>query len=103
MIFPDGIAADNILCARYSRLPIAALDDTAGRRRATNTDAAPLFVANTFCNPGAGVLKPEASTTLLEGAEDHTEIGAYHDWRYAACVMRSEASSPISFPWVSGR
>ena len=84
VIFPDDTAADNILCARYSRLPVAALDDTAGRRRATNTDAAPLFVANTFCNPGAGVLKPEASRTLLEGAEDHTEMGAYHDWRYAA-------------------
>jgi hypothetical protein len=85
VIFPDDTVADPIVCARYSRLPAAALaDDTAGRRRATNTDAAPLFVSPTFCSPGAGVLKPEASAALLEGAEDGTEMGAYHDWRYAA-------------------
>lgn len=84
VIFPDDIIAGNIVCARYSRLPAAALDDTAGRRRATNTDAVPRFVSQVFGDPGAGVLKPEASAALLEGAEDGTEMGAYHDWRYAA-------------------
>lgn len=85
VIFPDDIAhPEKIVCARYSRLPAAALDETADRRRATNTEAAPLFVSGTFCTPGAGVLRPEASTALLEGAEDGTEIGAYHVWRYAA-------------------
>jgi hypothetical protein len=85
VIFPDNVAyPDKILCARFSRLPAAALDDTAGRRRGTNTDTAPLYVSATFCTPGAGVLRPEASTALLEGAEDGTEMGAYHDWRYAA-------------------
>jgi hypothetical protein len=85
VIFPDDVGnPGNIACARYSRLPAAALDDTAGRRRATNTDAAPLFVSSTFCTPGAGVLRPEASAALLEGAEDGTEMGAYHVWRYAA-------------------
>ncbi|MDB5598185.1 MAG: hypothetical protein JWN71_229 [Xanthobacteraceae bacterium] len=84
VIFPDDTLANSIVCARFSRLPAAALDETPGRRRATNTDAKPLFVSSTFCQPGAGVLRPEASTALLGGAEDGTEIGAYHDWRYAA-------------------
>jgi hypothetical protein len=85
VIFPDDTPADRIACARYSRLPAAALDDDQpGRRRATNTDVAPLFVAAEFCRPGAGVLRPESSTALLEGAEDGTEMGAYHDWRYGA-------------------
>jgi Phage tail protein (Tail_P2_I) len=84
VIFPENTRRDSIVCARYSRLPASALDDTAGRRRATNTDASPLYVSPTFCTPGAGVLRPEASAALLEGAEDLTEMGAYHDWRYAA-------------------
>ncbi len=84
VIFPENTRRDSIVCARYSRLPASALDDTAGRRRATNTDASPLYVSPTFRTPGAGVLRPEASAALLEGAEDLTEMGAYHDWRYAA-------------------
>lgn len=84
VIFPDDTRADAVKCARYSRLPSAAIDETPGRHRATNTDAAPLFVSATFGEPCAGVLRPEASAALLAGAEDGTEMGAYHDWRYAA-------------------
>lgn len=85
VIFPDDTVADRIACARYSRLPASVLAaDTAGRRRATNTDADPLFVTRKFGDPGAGVLAPEASAALLAGAEDGTEMGAHHDWRYAA-------------------
>jgi hypothetical protein len=85
VILPDDVVIDNVACARYSRLPAAALaGDTAGRRRATNTDASPLFVSSTFGAPGAGVLAPAASAALRQGAEDGTEMGTYHDWRYAA-------------------
>jgi hypothetical protein len=85
VIFPDDTLGDSIACARYSRLPASVLAaDTAGRRRATNTGAAPLFVSGTFDSPGAGVLAPAASAALLTGAEDGTEMGAHHDWHHAA-------------------
>jgi hypothetical protein len=84
-IFPDGVSADSIACARYSRLPPAILDpDIVGLSPATNTGAAPLFVSKVFCTPGAGVLRPDANAALIGGAEDGTEMGAYHDWRYNA-------------------
>jgi hypothetical protein len=84
VIFPDAVPADKLIRVRYSRLPPVALAAVGDTCRAHNTEARPLFVDSTFCSPGAGVLQPAASVALLEGAEDGTEMGAFHDWRYAA-------------------
>ncbi len=94
VIFPDDTPADSIVCARYSRLPPGILNPNIERLGPkTNTGTPPIFVSKDFCTPGAGVLKPETGRALLEGAEDGTEIGAYHDWRYA--VLRTAVARKL--------
>ncbi len=78
-----GFHADD--CVRYSRVspgyyasmpPIAREDGI--------TTAPPDFFTGTFCTPGCGVLRQDASKAIRNGAEDQGELGAYHDWRYGA-------------------
>ncbi|MEM7429945.1 MAG: phage tail protein [Pseudomonadota bacterium] len=85
VIFPDNTRLESLACVRFSRLPRAAFEGEGGeRRKFTNTSDVPLFISSDFCTPGCGILLPESSTALLNGAEDGTEIGAFHAWRFSA-------------------
>jgi len=70
----------------YSRVP----GDLAEKveQEACTTDS-PLFFAALFDQPGAGVLRPDAQISLLFGAEDGGEMGAYH---------RGRAGRPVRIP-----
>jgi hypothetical protein len=82
VIFPDGFNGNRIECARYSSLPATALAAVANHKACTTSR--PVYRSKNFGQPGAGVLAQDADSALLTGAEDGGEIGAYHDWRYAA-------------------
>jgi hypothetical protein len=82
VIFPDVFDGKRIECARYSSLPAIALADVANHKACTTSG--PLYRSSIFGQAGAGVLAQDTDLALLKGAEDGGEIGAYHDWRYAA-------------------
>lgn len=48
----------------------------------------PLFWSDTFGQPGCGVLHPDCDVFFQTGAEDGSEIGGCHDYRY---VLRQKA------------
>ena len=62
----------------YSRIPA----DLAGnlKQKVCSTDP-PVFFAAHFDQPGAGVLRPDTPGSILFGAEDDNEMGAYHQGR----------------------
>jgi len=73
-------------CLRFSRAPRGFLDSVPAaqvRRHAVTSDP-PVFVSATFGEAGCGVLADSAPDSIARGAEDGTEMGAYHAWRYAA-------------------
>ena len=85
VLFPDDVQGDRMACVRYSRLPAPLLaEDAVPKHGKTNTSAAPAYFADTFCTPGAGVLRPETPASILGGAEDGGEMGAFHAWAHAA-------------------
>jgi hypothetical protein len=55
---------------------------------ATCTTETPLFWSDTFGQPGCGVLHPDCDIFFQTGAEDGSEIGGCHDYRY---VLRQKA------------
>jgi len=65
------------LCLRYSRVhpnqPPAIL-----AKQHHNTNEPVAFFSHTFGEPGAGVLHPATAKTVWFGAEDGTEMGAFH-------------------------
>ncbi len=77
-IFNGSLSATVGGSIRYSRIP-ADLDENV-EQEANTTDVATLFSA-LFDDPGAGVLRPDAPPSLLFGAEDGGEMGAYHGGR----------------------
>lgn len=85
VLFPDDVGGDRLACVRYSRLAAPLLADGAVPEHGkTNSATAPAFFSNTFCTPGAGVLRPETPAAILGGAEDGGEMGAFHAWAHEA-------------------
>ena len=77
-IFNGSVTAAMGGSIAYSRIP-ADLDEHVEQEDCT-TDS-PLFFAALFDQPGAGVLRPDAPVSILFGAEDGGEMGAYHQGR----------------------
>lgn len=76
---------DEELCLRFSRLPpdFAETLPEVMRKNHNSVDR-PIFWADTFGEPGCGVLHPATPESIGAGAEDGGEMGAYHAWRYVA-------------------
>jgi len=70
----------------YSRIPADLAENVV--QEVCNTDT-PVFFAALFDQPGAGVLRPDAPLSILFGAEDGGEMGAYH---------RGRAGRPVRIP-----
>jgi len=81
-ILPDDLTVAALRCARYSRLPREF--PTTRQNSTRNSHAKPLYLETEFCEPGCGVLRTDCDPTLLRGAEDGGEMGAYHAWRHHA-------------------
>jgi hypothetical protein len=62
----------------YSRIPADLAEPVV--QEACTSDS-PLFFNALFDQPGAGVLRPDAPLSILFGAEDDGEMGAYHQGR----------------------
>lgn len=80
---PDG-------CIRYSRVndlkPLVSKHQEMG-----NTTSRPLFLNDTWGEPGCGVLHPATSNAVSQGAEDGGEMGAFHHLQYSllrAAILR---------------
>jgi hypothetical protein len=82
-IFNGTVAATHKSAVRYSRVPHD-LDGSVAQVVCT-TDGA-VFFAAAFDQPGAGVLRPDAPHSILFGAEDGGEMGAYHRGRAGRAV-----------------
>lgn len=65
------------MCVRYSRVEPAQEPDTLDTHF-HNTRAPLWFFANDFGDSGCGVIHPATSEAIRHGAEDGTEVGAYH-------------------------
>lgn len=81
--WPDG-------CIRYSRVndlkPLVSKHQETG-----NTTARPLFLNETWGQPGCGVLDPATSSAVSQGAEDGGEMGAFHHLQHSllrAAILR---------------
>jgi hypothetical protein len=69
-------------CLRYCCLPqgsVLAPPADLHIQKSTCTWVEPWFWSTDFKEPCCGVLHPETVSTILEGAEDGGELGAYHD------------------------
>ncbi|MBI5750589.1 MAG: phage tail protein [Hydrogenophilales bacterium] len=76
--WPDG-------CIRYSR--VNELKPLVSRHQAMgNTTARPLFLNDTWGEPGCGVLDPATSNAVSQGAEDGGEMGTFHHLQH--CLLR---------------
>lgn len=88
-------------CIRYSRVPVALLDDSNAITPGSNTLETPVFIQFDYCvagvhehrtavyaEPGYGVLNAVTSGAIRFGAEDGGEMGAYHHKYYS---LRAEA------------
>lgn len=91
LLASDSIFAGNISgtgiddCIRFSRVPpgyLELLPPTMCHCGLTATP--PFFVSNIFGEPGSGVLRQQAAPEIRSGAEDGSEMGAFHAWRYSA-------------------
>lgn len=63
---------------RHSRVPVDLAENV--EQDVCSTDL-PVFFTALFDQPGAGVLRPDAPFSILFGAEDDGEMGAYHHGR----------------------
>lgn len=81
--WPDG-------CIRYSR--VNDLKSLISKHQETgNTTARPLFLNETWGQPGCGVLDPATSNAVSQGAEDGGEMGAFHHLQHTllrAAILR---------------
>lgn len=91
-------------CIRFSRVPdLEAVSACGADKSPSNTDADPNFIRlwfpdgddcvlrpALFGEPGAGVLDLTSSSTVLAGAEDEGEMGAYHHRHHAASIRALE-------------
>lgn len=69
---------------RYSRLPAETLEAARAHQEAYQCVAdMPHFFTSTFGRHACGVLRPENPASLLGGAEDGGEMGAYHHLQHA--------------------
>jgi hypothetical protein len=88
-------------CIRYSRVPVALLDDSNAITPGSNTLETPVFIQFDYCvagvhehrtavygEPGYGVLNAVTSGAIRFGAEDGGEMGACHHKYYS---LRAEA------------
>ncbi len=75
-IFSDSITVTDNLSVSYSRIPLSLVPGSS-----TCTDDDPVFFSSNFDDPGGGVLRPDSPLSILEGAEDSGELGAYHNGR----------------------
>jgi hypothetical protein len=66
-------------CVRYSRL---AAPDLGTVVVVNCTTAKPVFFSDQYGKRSCGVLHPAALSAIRHGAEDSSEMGAYHDRRY---------------------
>ena len=105
----DAVCLEQNSCIRFSRVPpalLSAVDPNDANRplcafaeARSNTTAPPRFAKRPFRDtvgepcvvrepvfgePGAGVLDAQTSDVITAGAEDGTEMGAYHGLAYAA-------------------
>jgi hypothetical protein len=72
-------------CIRYSR--VNDLKPLVSRHQAMgNTTARPLFLNDTWGEPGCSVLDPATSNAVSQGAEDGGEMGAFHHLQH--CLLR---------------
>ncbi|MDH3264757.1 MAG: hypothetical protein OEM24_12260 [Paracoccaceae bacterium] len=87
----DATCLDKASCVRFSRLPAEVRADCVWVKAASNTQAPPRFVTRPFAQgaacairaagygePGAGVLDLGCPPAIAAGAEDGTEMGAFH-------------------------
>ena len=69
-------------CIRYSRIESAQPKALLGLWQ--NTTEAPAFFETTYPRRHVGVLSPASHVSILTGAEDGGEMGAFHEARHAA-------------------
>jgi hypothetical protein len=82
-------AGERFHCFRYSRLPPEPLKTALAHQEAYQcVSDKPLFFSSELGKVMCGVLRPESPASLLEGAEDGGEMGAYHHLRH---VLRDQA------------
>ncbi|GHE20361.1 hypothetical protein [Halomonas urumqiensis] len=72
-----GIAPPQPLCLRYSRVHPDQLPATLASQH-HNSSGPVEFFGKAFGDPGSGVLHPATAKAVWSGAEDGTEIGAFH-------------------------
>jgi hypothetical protein len=77
-LFNGSLGAAMTGTIRYSRVSAASIEGVA---LVQCTTEAPVFFEDSFNLPGRGVLRPDAPPTILFGAEDGGEMGAYHHGR----------------------
>lgn len=85
-IFPDDMDSDSGGdCVRYSRVSKNYLNSRPPNARTRDITIAQVdFENDSFDTPGAGVLALTSAKSILFGAEDGGEMGAYHNWGYTA-------------------
>jgi hypothetical protein len=71
-------------CVRYSRIPPEQNIDGLSVFRLTR--AGVTLFSSIFGQRGCGVLHPATHSSVLEGAEDGSELGAYHRRRYSLAI-----------------
>jgi hypothetical protein len=77
-IFNGSVTAAVDGSVGYSRIPADLAENV---EQEICTSDSPIFFAALFDEPGAGVLRPDAPLSILFGAEDGGEMGAFHQGR----------------------
>jgi hypothetical protein len=109
-IFTCSIRKDHLtnippgkMCVRYSRITPAQLPANLDQHF-RNSRAPVHFFNNNFGQPGCAVLHPATDASISQGAEDATEMGAYHFLylcvRYTAVKEKLKDYLPIGFEAV---